>query len=101
MPKANKAGENAMVANFSLATNETYNDKEGKAVEKTEWHRIVAWNKTAEIIKNHVKKGDHLYLEGKIKTNSWEDKEGVKRQSTEIHCDNFMFLSSKNSKREA
>ncbi len=87
-----------MVANFSLATNEDYKDKDGKEVKKTEWHRVTVWNRRAEIVKNYVKKGDPLYVEGKIQTSSWEDKEGIKRYSTEIIADNVMFLSSKNDK---
>lgn len=90
--------ENSMVAHFPLATSEEYTDKEGKKVEKTEWHRITVWNKRAEVVKNYVKKGDPLYVEGKIQTSSYEDKEGVKRYSTEIICDNLMFLSSRNNK---
>ena len=94
-PRFTQFKENGSVVNFSLATNETFTDKSGKETEKTEWHRIVAWNKQAEVINKYVKKGDPLYVEGKIHTASWEDKEGNKRYSTEIHCDNFLFLSSK------
>jgi single-strand DNA-binding protein len=97
-PRFNQLENKLMVAHFPLATNEEYTDKEGKEVKKTEWHRITVWNKRAEVAKNHVKKGDTLYVEGKIQTSSYEDKEGVKRYSTEIICDNFMFLSSRNEK---
>jgi len=97
-PRFNQLENKQMVANFSFATNEDYLDKEGKEVKKTEWHRIKVWNKRAEVVKNHVKKGDPLYIEGKIQTSSYEDKEGVKRYSTEIICDNLMFLSSRNDK---
>jgi len=96
-PRVNQLENNVIVAHFPLATDEVYNDKEGKEVKKTEWHRITAWNKKAEIVKKYVKKGDPLYIEGKIQTTSWEDKEGVKRYSTEVICDEFLFLSSKNS----
>jgi single-strand DNA-binding protein len=97
-PKFSQLENKQSVANFSLATNEEYTDKEGKEVKKTEWHRIKAWNKKAELVKNYVKKGDPLYVEGKIQTSSYEDKEGVKHYSTEILCDNLMFLSTRNEK---
>jgi single-strand DNA-binding protein len=94
-PRMNQTKENMSVANFSLATNENYTDKDGKPVEKTEWHHIVVWNKQAEVVQKYVKKGDPLFVEGRIRTSSWEDKEGNKRFSTEIFCDNFLFLSSR------
>jgi len=94
-PKVNSNGEAVNFAQFSLATNESYTDKDGKAIKRTEWHRVVAFNKSAEIIKTYVKKGDPLYVEGKLRTNNWEDKEGVKHASTEIVCDNFLMLSTK------
>ncbi len=95
-PQVNTTNENGRVAKFSIATNEYFKDKEGKEIKKTEWHRVVAWNKKAELVKDYVKKGDPIYVEGKLHTSSWEDKEGVKKYSTEIVCDNFLFLSSKN-----
>lgn len=95
-PRVNETKEKLQVAHFSIATNEVYKDKEGKEIKKTEWHKVVAWEKKAELIKDYVKKGDPLYVEGKLRTSSWEDKEGVKRYSTEIVCDNFLFLSSTN-----
>jgi single-strand DNA-binding protein len=97
VPKFNQFDNKSMVANFPFATNEFYLDKEGKEVKKTEWHRITVWNKKAEIIKNYVKKGDPLYIEGKIQTSTWEDKEGNKRYSTEVICEDFLFLSSRNA----
>jgi len=99
-PRVNDINENLKVASFRLATNEIYYDKEGKEVEKTEWHTVKAWNKRAGIIENHVKKGDALYVEGKIQTHNWEDKEGNNRKSIEILCDEFLFLSPKNRKTE-
>lgn len=100
MPKVTMSGDSVSSAQFSLATNESYNDKEGKAVQKTEWHRIVCFNKKAETVSKYVKKGDQLYVEGKIRANNWEDKEGVKHHNVDIMCDNFLFLSSRNSKNE-
>ena len=96
-PRVSERDGEAFVANFPLATNEVWRDKEGEEVRRTEWHRIVVWNKAANIVKQHVNKGDALYVEGKISTNSWDDKEGNKHYSTEIICDNFLFLSPKNT----
>jgi len=96
LPRVSEREGEAFVANFPLATNEVWRDKEGEEVRRTEWHRIVVWNRAAEIVKQHVRKGDALYLEGKISTNSWDDKEGNKHYSTEIVCDHFLFLSPKN-----
>jgi single-strand DNA-binding protein len=96
VPRVSERDGEAFVANFPLATNEVYRDKEGEEVRRTEWHRIVVWNKAAHIVKQHVKKGDALYVEGKISTNSWDDKEGNRHFSTEIVCENFLFLSPRN-----
>lgn len=80
------------IANFSIATNESYNDKNtGQKVEQTEWHRIVAFGKLAEIIQQYVKKGSKLYIEGKLKTNEWE-KDGIKRYSTDIIVNEMVML---------
>ncbi len=95
-PRVTEREGEAFVANFPLATNEFYRNKEGEEVSKTEWHRIVVWNKAADIVKQHVNKGDALYVEGKISTNSWEDKDGNMHYSTEIICDSFLFLSPRN-----
>lgn len=92
-PRVSERDGEAFVANFPLATTEAWKDKEGAEVKRTEWHRVVVWNKAAAIVQNHVSKGDALYVEGKISTNSWDDKEGNKHYSTEIVCDNFLFLS--------
>ncbi|MCB8994342.1 MAG: single-stranded DNA-binding protein [Bacteroidales bacterium] len=97
-PKYIQLENNQVKANFSLATNEHYTDKEGKEVKKTEWHKIIVWNKKAELVKNYVKKGDPLFIEGKIQSSNWEDKEGNKHYSTEIYCDNIMFLSPRSDK---
>jgi len=80
------------VARFSLATNETYTDKSGKKVTQTEWHNIVVWRGLAEIAEKYIKTGKLLYVEGRIRNSSYEDKDGNKRYTTEIHCDNFRFL---------
>ena len=80
------------VVNFSLATNESWTDKSGERVEKTEWHRIVAWAKTAALCAQYLSKGRTVYIEGKLQTRDWEDKEGVKRQTTEIVAATVQFL---------
>jgi single-strand DNA-binding protein len=94
-PRINETKEKNQVANFSLATHDFYRDKSGKEIQRTEWHRLVAWDKRAGFVKDYVKKGDPLYVEGKLRTSSYEDKEGVKRYSTEIFCDNVLFVSAK------
>jgi single-strand DNA-binding protein len=72
------------VASFSVATNERFKDKSGEWKDRTEWHRIVAWARLAEICGEYLKKGSPVYIEGRIQTRDWEDKEGNKRQTTEI-----------------
>ena len=71
-------------ASFSLATTETYKNKDGSKVQQTEWHNIVLWRGLAEIAESYLKKGYQIYLEGKIKSRSWDDKDGNKRYTTEI-----------------
>lgn len=84
------------VGRFSLATNESYTNKNtGDRVTNTEWHNIVLRNKAAEICEKYLSKGDKLYLEGKIKTRKWHSKEGVDRYTTEVHVNEFTFLSTK------
>lgn len=83
------------VANFSLATSESYKDKNGNRVEQTEWHNIAVWGPLADIAMKFLKKGMTIYLEGKIKTRSWDDKEGNKRYSTEIVADTFTMVGPK------
>lgn len=80
------------VASFSLATNEIYKGKDGNKVEQTEWHNIVVWRGLAELAEKYLRKGSQIYLEGKIKTRSWDDKEGNKRYITEIVGDSMNFL---------
>ncbi len=84
------------VANFSIATNEKWTDKSsGEKKEQTEWHRIVAWNRLGEICGEYLKKGDQVYIEGKIQTRSWEDNDGVKRYSTEINAFTMTMLGNR------
>ena len=87
--------DGAMVTTFNLATDEQWKDKNGEKVQKTEWHRIVTWGKLAEICGNYLVKGKLVFVEGRIQTRSWEDKEGVKRSTTEIVASNMQMLDSK------
>jgi len=81
------------VANFTLATTENWT-RDGNREERTEWHRVVAWGKTAELCTQYLTKGRTVYIEGQIRTREWEDKEGHKRQTTEIHAQTVQFLGS-------
>jgi single-strand DNA-binding protein len=83
------------VANFSLATTERFSNKEGERQERTEWHRVVAWGRTGEICAQYLAKGRSVYVEGRIQTREWEDKEGQKRWSTEIVATNVQFLGGR------
>ncbi len=84
------------VVNFNLATDESYKDKNGQKVERTEWHRIVAWDKLAEICKQYLTKGKLIYVEGKLTTRSWDDKEtGKKNYITEIVATDMTMLESR------
>jgi len=84
------------VANFTLATNERWTGKDGERQERTEWHRIVAWGKLAELCGEYLSKGRQVYLEGRLQTREWEDKEGNKRSTTEINAGTIQFLGSRN-----
>lgn len=81
-----------MVANFTLATTEVYRDRNGNKVEQTEWHNIAMWGKLAEIAGKILRKGAKVYIEGRIKNRSWEDREGNKKYISEIVAENFTLL---------
>lgn len=85
---------NVTVASFPLATTDTYN-KDGKRVEQTEWHNIVMWRGLADIAAKYLQKGRLVYIEGKLRTRNYEDKEGVRRYITEVVADNFTLLGRK------
>ena len=80
------------VANFRIATNESWTDKSGQKQERTEWHRIVAWGRTAELCGEYLSKGRTVYVEGRIQTRDWQDKDGNKRYTTEIVAMTVQFL---------
>ncbi len=83
----------AAVATLNLATTETWNDKEGQRQEKTEWHRVVLWGKQAETLNQYLQKGKQIYIEGRLQTRQWDDKDGNKRYTTEIRGDRVVLLS--------
>lgn len=82
----------AAVATLNLATTETWNDKAGQKQEKTEWHRIVLWGKSAESLSDYLVKGKQIYIEGRLQTRQWNDKDGNKRYTTEIRGDRVVLL---------
>jgi len=83
------------VANFRLATSENYTNKSGEKVTQTEWHNIVLWRALAEVAEKYVKKGTQVYIEGRIRTRSWDDRDGNKRYTTEIVADSMQLLGRK------
>lgn len=94
-PEVRYTPDGTMVTNFNMATDEQRKDKNGEKIQRTEWHKIVTWGKLAEICGNYLVKGKLVYIEGRIQTRSWEDKEGVKRFTTEIIASNMQMLDSK------
>ncbi len=85
----------AKVATFTLATTEMYRDRNGETRENTEWHNIVAWRSTADVVERFVKKGTQVYIEGRIRTRSWDDQNGNKKYTTEIIADTLQLLGKK------
>ncbi len=98
-PEVRHLDKGVAVARFSLATTENYTAKTGEKVSTTEWHNIVAWRGLAEIIEKYVKKGNQLYIEGRLRTNTYE-KEGVKHYSTEIYADTMHMLGKREGQAE-
>jgi len=95
-PEIRSTAGGTMVASFTLATSDRQKDAQGNWQDRTEWHNLKAFNRTAEIIRDYVKKGSKLYVEGKITTNSWDDKEsGQKRYRTEIIVNDLSLLSGR------
>lgn len=88
-PEIRFTKDGSPIANMSIATSDTWKDKQGQKQEKTEWHRIVVFGKLAEIIQKYVNKGDKLFIEGKLQTKKWTDKNGQDRYTTEIVLDGF------------
>jgi single-strand DNA-binding protein len=100
-PEVKYTADGTMITNFRMATDEVRKTKDGERTQQTEWHRIVTFGKLAEICGNYLTKGKLIYVEGRIQTRSWEDKEGVKRYSTEIVASNMKMLDSKGQVKES
>jgi single-strand DNA-binding protein len=83
----------AAVATLNLATTETWKDKEGQKKEDTQWHRVILWGKTAETLQDYLTKGKQIYVEGKLQTRKWKDKDGVEKYTTEVKGDRVVLLS--------
>lgn len=95
-PEVRSTPSGQPVASFTLATNRRWRDKNGNRQEETEWHNIVVWGKQAEIAGQYLKKGKQIFLEGRLQTRSWEDRQsGEKKYKTEIVCDNFQMLGQR------
>jgi single-strand DNA-binding protein len=94
-PETRYTGGGQAVANFSVATDESYKDRNGERQKRTEWHKIVVWGKQAEIAQQYLKKGSLIFIEGRIQSREWQDKEGQKRTSFEIVANNFRMLGSR------
>ncbi len=97
-PKTKYLESNVPVTTFSFATSETHRRKDGQRVTSTEWHNIVLWRGLAELAEKFVKKGDPLYIEGKLHTRTWTDRDGNIRRTTEIVASNLIMLSPRNKK---
>lgn len=99
-PELKYTPSGSAVCNFTVATSESYKKKDGTKEEKTEWHRIVSWGKTAENVNKFLSKGSVAFVEGKLETRSWEDKEGNKRYTTEIVASRVDFVGGRENKGE-
>lgn len=91
----------AAVATINVATTEVWTDKSNQRQERTEWHRVVLWGKTAESLSEYLRKGKQVYIAGKLQTRSWTDKDGNKRHTTEVRADKVVLLGSNDSRRSA
>ena len=100
-PELKHTPSGAAVCNMSVATSEKWKDKQGQMQEKTEWHRIVIWSKIAELCNQYLNKGSQVYLEGRLETRKWQDKEGKDRYTTEIVANTVQFLDSKSDRPQA
>ncbi len=96
-PEIRYTNTGTAVANFNLATSESWNDKSGQKQERTEWHRVVVWGKLAELCEKYLAKGRQCFVEGRLQTRSWDDKDGNKRFTTEIVASTVQFLGGANA----
>jgi single-strand DNA-binding protein len=93
-PEVRYVPSGSAVANFNLATNRSFKDKDGKIQEQTDWHRIVAWTRLAEFAKQYLRKGMRVYIEGRLQYRDWQDQNGVKRNATDIIANDIQMLES-------
>lgn len=100
-PEVRYSGSGTAISNFRLATSRNYNDKSGQRVDETEWHRVVAFGRTAEVCGEYLHKGSQVYIEGRIQTREWEDKEGNRRWTTEIITERMQMLGSRGERNGA
>jgi len=100
-PEVRHLENGATVANFPIATTESYKDRNGNRQEQTEWHNIVLWRGLADIAEKYLRKGNQVYIEGKLRSRSWEDKEGNTRYITEVIGDNLTMLGGRNEQNES
>lgn len=98
-PEVRHSQSGTAIANISVATNNTYKDKSGQIQKETEWHRVVMFARLAEVAEQYLGKGDKVYIEGRIKTRKWQDKEGTDRYSTEIVANNLQMLGGNSESR--
>ncbi len=96
-PEMRYTSSGTPVTNFSLATNERWNNQDGERQERTEWHKIVTWSKLAEISNQYLTKGQLVFIEGRIQTREWDDKDGNKRRTTEIVASEMRMMSPRSS----
>ncbi len=94
-PESRFTPQGTAVTNLSIATNESWKNQDGETQDRTEWHRVVMYGKMAETANEYMKKGQLVYVEGRLETREWEDQNQNKRKTTQIRCDNFTMLSKK------
>ena len=100
-PELRHTPQGQAVANFPLATSESWSDKNGQKQERTEWHKVVVWGKPAENVAKYLSKGRKAYVEGRLQTRAWDDKDGQKRYTTEIVATTVQFLDTQSSRSES
>lgn len=98
-PKMNYSSSGSAIANLSIATAESYKDKQGEKQEKTEWHKVVMYNKLAEIAGEYLKKGGKVYIEGRLQTRKWTDKANIERYTTEVVADRMQMLGGRKTEQ--
>ena len=94
-PEVRKTQSGQTVATLRLATNESWGDRDGNRQEKTEWHRVIAWARLAEVVEQYLRKGKQIYVEGRIQTRQWQDQQGQNRYTTEVVAQSIMMLGGR------